>query len=205
MSQLTTENVSTISWVHNFLPYVVNSIPNDLASALDIGIGYGYIGYMLRKIKKIRRLDGIEIWYPYISDVKRHKIYDQIYIGDVLSEIAKIPNRTYDASIMLEVIEHIEKDRGKKILDELDRITKKFIIVSTPCSYFSSSPWDSNHYQLHRSVWTIKDFKSRGYRVRGHGLKVYPMKKLLYHMLQSFSFYFPSIAEYLIAWKKLDR
>jgi len=70
----------------------------------------------------------------------------------------------------IETIEHLPKNRGEKLLEELHRIADT-IIVSTPSAYFKQpkSHVERNPFQAHVSKWTVEDFKKRGYDVKGVG------------------------------------
>jgi len=59
--------------------------------------------------------------------------------------------------------------------------------------------------QRHKSSWTVKDFKKRGYKIHGFGLKIHPKNLMLWGGVRYFftpiSFLFPRISEGLIGTK----
>jgi len=116
-------------------------------SILDVGPGFGKYGFLAReylevwfwRIKKSEwkiQIDCLEAYEPYISVVHKY-IYNNIYIGDV----RKFPLRTlpnYDVIIFSDVIEHMEKDVGKKVLARLYDKANKAVLVSTPAEWYGA-------------------------------------------------------------------
>ena len=58
-----------------------------------------------------------------------------------------------------------------ELRQELEKLAKKRIIVGTPRGFMEQPDefLDDNPYQVHKSGWSIDDFTSRGYKVRGVG------------------------------------
>ena len=80
------------------------------------------------------------------------------------------PERSVDTIIMLDVIEHIEKDEAKRLLALTEKIARKQIIIFTPYGFMPSprgdiKEWkiDGGHWQEHKSGWTEEDFE--GYEI----------------------------------------
>lgn len=75
-------------------------------SVLDIGVGFGKYGFLLRELldlkpgeeggyaKWSRRIDGIEVEARYLTPVHEY-IYDRILIGDAITIMEKM-NLIYD-------------------------------------------------------------------------------------------------------------
>jgi hypothetical protein len=66
---------------------------------------------------------------------------------------------------VLEVIEHMEKPEGRKLLSEAERVSKERVIVSTPLR--GARYWYTAEH--HPSRWTVNDLRKLGYTVRGVG------------------------------------
>lgn len=135
---------------------------------LDVGHGYGATGLLIRSKINLPRvwcqLWGVEIYGPYHEMHKKMRIYDQLYLTNALS--MPIEDKTVDYSIATHVIEHTEKKDGLKLITELERVTKKRVIISTPNGYTESGPLDDNDYNNHRSAWRPREFQARGYTAR---------------------------------------
>jgi SAM-dependent methyltransferase len=89
---------------------------------------------------------------------------------DVLLDAAKNPlpfdNKSFDVILLLDVIEHMEKEEGKRLLEECKRVSSK-IFLFTPLWWDDNSRhvhdknlWCyGNPYNYHLSLWTEEDFK----------------------------------------------
>jgi hypothetical protein len=133
---------------------------NPITSVLDIGIGFGKYGVLMREFFDIRVkrydketwktiIDGIEIWAPYVNNLQQF-IYDRVYTGDIMKLYERLP--AYDLILMSEVIEHIPKDDGLKLLISLK--FDKALIITTPQVFSPRSGMDwENPYERHVSLW----------------------------------------------------
>ena len=115
------------------------------ASILDIGVGSGFYGEMIRRDLPDVQLDGIET-FDYANE--RWDCYDHISLEDVRGLVLE----DYDLYLMVDVIEHMSKEDGLALLDRLPGP----VIVSTPWHY-EQGP-DENPLQAHVSEWTLADF-----------------------------------------------
>lgn len=78
-----------------------------------------------------------------------------------------LPNRSIDTIFLIDVIEHLEKELGKKIIIECERVARKQIVLFTPIGFMhqESSPdgtdgWGlhGEEWQNHKSGWTPEEF-----------------------------------------------
>ncbi len=131
---------------------IINELvePND--KVLDVGCG---------DKERIKNLNGVhttlDIWEPFKPNV--------------LWDLNKLPlpfkDNEFDVTYLIDVIEHLEKEKGKLLLEEVKRVTKNKIIVFTPLwwtdnSYYmndKNSSYYGNPYEKHQSLWTKEDFK----------------------------------------------
>jgi hypothetical protein len=140
-------------------------------SILEIGTGFGKYGLLFREYLDIRaaandrarlspenwrvRIDGIECFAPYISDLQR-SIYDRLVIGDALDEIDKLPS--YDLVFLGNVIEHFPKEDGRLLLDKCIAHALRMVIVTTPESFTPQGAEYGNRHEARHSLWTQEDF-----------------------------------------------
>lgn len=123
---------------------------------LDIGIGWGKYGMLAREYSQaLERLDGVEVHAPYIQAMQK-AIYDKIYNIDILKDLETLP-KDYDLVLMCDVIEHMEKEDGYRIIDYFENSK---IIVSTPIT-FMYEPHPENTFEEHVSHWGFQDFETR--------------------------------------------
>jgi len=126
-------------------------------SVLDIGVGYGKWGFLLReqldwnpagRLKKEdweARIVGVEV-FAYESPL--HDWADVLEIVDSLEG--------YDLIVMSDVIEHIEKQQALDLLRRLLRNNRN-ILISTPFAFFTQEV-EENEHEDHVSHWTLADF-----------------------------------------------
>jgi hypothetical protein len=141
------------------LEHVVRMQPR---SVLDIGVGYGKLGLLVREALDFMdgrhersrwrvRIDGIDA-YPYESPL-HDWVYDSVRIGDAVAMADEL--RGYDLVLLGDVIEHFDKPDGLRFLATLLEQNRN-AIVATPYLFFEQET--ENPYETHRSHWTRDDF-----------------------------------------------
>jgi len=103
----------------------IDLIPNDVTTLADIGCGNGiFVNYLAEKRPglKIVGIDRSEAALKYVKTEKQ--------LGDI-NELTQLSG-SYDCVTCLEVIEHLPVNVYENALNELCRISKKYIIISTP-------------------------------------------------------------------------
>lgn len=115
-------------------------------SIMDIGVGSGFYGEMIRRDLPDVQLYGMEPFKGYENS--RYDCYDNIAYEDARTW----PFTDYDLFLMVDVIEHMSKEEGLRLLERLPGP----VLVSTPWHY-EQGP-DENPLQAHVSEWTLADF-----------------------------------------------
>lgn len=158
------------TWTRPFLHELLEEIPKDVESLIDVGCGRGIVGAMTRIYRAPKRLVGVDIFQDYIDFCKKYNIYDELHRLDLRRTPLPFQDNEFTVATCVETIEHLPKNHGEKLLEELHRIAET-IIVSTPSVYFRQpkSHVKNNPFQAHISKWTVEDFKKRGYNVKGVG------------------------------------
>lgn len=142
---------------------------------LDVGIGFGRWGILFREILEIwdeenysgkwnRQIDGVEIYEGYLME--HHKLfYSQIYRKDI-REFLEISTEKYDLINCGDIIEHLDKEEGRKLIDDLLAKTK-YLLINLPLGrYWEQEAKNDNPNEKHLSIWKINDFNK------------YPFKKI---------------------------
>ena len=140
------------------------------SSILDIGIGFGKYGFLAREYLEIwgenaeygkfnRRIDGIEPFEEYVTPCHRY-IYNNIYTIGAL-EFAKEQNFQYDLVLLIDVLEHLDKNDGSQLLELLLKKNKN-VLISTPKKFYPQDAVYKNPYEIHRSLWNKKDLLKFG-------------------------------------------
>ena len=140
-------------------------------SILDVGIGFGKWGHLFREYTDIVaaerepsryqktnwqiKIDGIEGHAAYLTEMHRY-LYDEIYVGDACELIRQVPR--YDLVFLGDIIEHLEKGKGSKFLEEAFAKCNQAVIATTPKYETGQTDLCANPLEQHRSLWTRKDF-----------------------------------------------
>lgn len=185
-------------------PIITGWLP-DLSGTkvLDLGCGKGSLGLLLRQARGglHAHLTGAEIFQPNIDFVRRFNIYDEILEGDITKR-DQWPE--FDIVVACEILEHLPRDAGERLLARLEEHTEK-VIVSTPNGRDLRGPIDGNPAEAHLSVWTVADFKTRGYEVMGvgsllhRGNRRHGLTAVVWHASTPFAHRVPRIAGNLVA------
>lgn len=174
----------------------------DCNSVLDIGCG------QRSRVQHLNIKDsvGVERFKPYIKESIFNKIHSKYVFGDIMK--INFADKSFDAVLMLDVVEHLSKSDGEKLLLKAEQWAKKKVIICTPNGFFSQRESDGNIFQKHLSGWTIPELKNRKYQIHGiHGLKYTNQNKFLYPLWllsQPFIHYFPQLAFQIFAVKTIS-
>jgi len=131
---------------------IIKSIPSDVKSVLDVGCGNGeLVNTIINDYPyRFKRVGGLDISCEALKYVKSEK-----YLGDV----TQLPFNTlsFDLVISSEVLEHLPYHDLKKGISEIQRVSKKYIIITVPndedlesdlryCP--NCSCWFNKHYHM---------------------------------------------------------
>jgi len=131
---------------------------------LDIGCGSNS---PIRYFSKKPYCVGVDAFEPSIKKSMAKKIHDEYFLTDILEIDKKIEPNSFECVIALDVIEHFTKKEGYLILDIMEKIASKKIIVFTPNGFVPQGVYDENPWQVHKSGWTVEEMRKRGYKVIG--------------------------------------
>jgi hypothetical protein len=144
---------------------VASAIDQEANTFLDVGGGKNDLLTSVRRFKKQLYFVNVDIFLPYLKFSKTKRYYDDC----VLCDIRYLPfkGKSFDLSVCLHVLEHLSKEDGLKLIEQLETITRKQVIVATPVGFQELHTYDGNPYQTHKSGWTPKEFEEKGFKVRG--------------------------------------
>jgi len=140
-------------------------------SILDVGVGFGRWGFLLRELLDIFRgryareewktcIDGVEVFESYITPMHRY-LYDKIMVGDAEKLVQGMAPNSYDVIILGDVLEHFEKEQGKDFLNGCCCVVKKAVIVCIPIGKgYPQGTVLGNVDETHRAVWEFVDFEN---------------------------------------------
>ncbi len=138
-------------------------------SILDVGCGQGLPMQVIKMRMKIGRSVGVDIHEPYLKQCKIKKIHSRY----IRSDIRNLPmkDKSFDVVIGLQVLEHLQKKDAWKVLEKMEKIARKQVIVAMPVGKTYHPAVDDNKYQLHLSAFYPKEYKKRGYKIIKMGRK----------------------------------
>jgi len=150
-----------VSSIFHTLVYCLRRELKNCSSVLDLGCGPN---------SPIKHTDvpfsvGVEAYKPYFEESKKKRLHNRY----ILEDITKVKFRpgSFDAVMMIDVIEHLQKKEGNELLKKAEIWAKKKVIVSTPNGFLPQKNIDGNPLQLHHSGWLIKDMRKLGYKAYG--------------------------------------
>lgn len=194
------------------LLYLLSKEIDDEWTILDVGCGRCS---PLKEIKKESYKVGLDHYEPYISKSKEQSIHNKYVLGDVRALPFKY--KTFECAIATEVLEHLNKEDGLKMLQEMERVAKRKIILTTPNGFLRTyaGPED-NPEETHLCGYTVDELKKIGFKVYGfNGLKVlwtirngkavlrFRVYILFVYLSGVFVYYFPQFAFQLFFFKKM--
>ncbi|RLB35932.1 MAG: glycosyltransferase family 1 protein [Deltaproteobacteria bacterium] len=189
--------VSSYEVIPEILNFIVNIRPSTI---LDVGVGFGKYGVLLRESLEIvderydkqewrTIIEGVEAFRNYRNPLHEY-CYDKVYYADIFSIIDNLKN--YDLIMLIDVIEHFQKDKGFKLINALLKHCNKALLISTPLFPASQEAVFGNEYEIHRSRWKIVDFVDYdfNFRIVGRGKKsqllvaIFPSKYQLHNTIR---------------------
>ncbi len=89
----------------------------------------------------------------------------------VRTDVRALPYRrgAFDAVVALDVIEHFEKDDARRVLDEMERVSRGLVVVLTPTGFVEQPGTPEEPWQEHRCGFEPRELEVLGYRVAGVG------------------------------------
>ncbi len=143
-------------------PYCLERELKHCASVLDLGCGPSS---PLQYAKNIKYSVGVEAFKPYFEESRSRRLHSEYIESRV--EAVDFPAKSFDAVIMIEIIEHLPKEVGQEILRKAEKWAKKKIIISTPNGFLQQKGRDKNVLQKHLSGWSLEEMKKLGFSCRG--------------------------------------
>lgn len=140
-------------------------IVGSCASLLDIGCGHA--SPVQRFSRRLERTVGVDLFTPYLERSRAASIHSEYHDVDALDVERRFGARAFDCVLALDLIEHMDKPRGLELLDTMERVARRKVIVFTPNGFVPQSAYDGNPYQAHRSGWWPAEMRERGFRLWG--------------------------------------
>lgn len=158
----------------SFIWIIRNAIDNRAETILDLACGEGKLTEAI-SVEKNLEVTGVDIDSVSLEKAALKKVYKRLICGDVETIAKRLikAGKKFDVVICFEILEHLTKEKGNRLLDLIEKLALKKIIVTTPRGYMEQieESLGENPHQYHVSGWYENEFTARGYIVRGLGLK----------------------------------
>ena len=133
----------------------------EIKTALDIGCGTS--SHLSRFRPKVETT-GLDAHHDAIDLAKERGVHNHYIEADILQDNI---NAQFDLVTLYGLIEHLPKTDGFRLLDSIEKLSSKFILLETPNGFVPQGPEFGNEFQRHHSGWFIHEFEGRGYTVYG--------------------------------------
>lgn len=132
-------------------------------TVLDLGCGL----MEPYKDSKIKEVIGVDVFKPYLDVIKKdYKVFHADLVWDMLYFVDK----SFDVVCALDVIEHIEKKASLELINHMERIARKKVVIFTPSKWDDNKlkngldAWGySNKRQEHKCLYTKEELEGLGY------------------------------------------
>lgn len=135
----------------------------ELKSVLDVGCGLSFKAQHL----SIQVRVGVDIFEDYLRRIDAEVPY-AVVKGDVRKLDDLFLPKSFDLVLALDIVEHIEKEESVALLDSLERIARKAVVIMTPKGLVPQNIdiWGhgGDHWQTHRCGWEPEELEARGYK-----------------------------------------
>lgn len=151
-------------WMNQY-PRSLYRATQGCASLLDVGCGTR--SPLQDGPWRIAYSVGVDAWQPAIDQSKAQGLHDEYVCCDVNALRARFAPRSFDCVAATDLIEHLKHEDGLRLLDDMEALARKRVIIITPNGFLPQQAYDGNEFQRHLSGWTAREMRARGYRVVG--------------------------------------
>lgn len=129
-------------------------------------LGSGKCSPVTRLVKRLNLSVAVDRYKPSLLENKKRKYFENYVLADV--RYPPFKSNSFDSVIALDVIEHLSKSEGLRLMKQMESISREKVVILTPNGYSSKEQLeDSNILQHHRSAWISVDFLNLGFAVFG--------------------------------------
>lgn len=150
---------------HQYESMLEHEILPSCKTLLDVGCGSN--SQVRAFSKKMEYTAGVDGYAPAIEKSRAAGIHSEYDVLNILEIANRFPANSFDCVLASDVIEHLEKSDGLKLMRDMERIARKKVVIFTPNGFLPQGAYEGNEYQIHRSGWEIDEMQGYGYRIVG--------------------------------------
>lgn len=150
---------------------IENIWPTGIESIIDLGCGDLW---HTANLPGVTRHIGVDIWLGQLklAEEKRPVIGWEPICMDALAYAQGCQEHYVDAVLAIDIIEHLPKDEGLELLDQIEWVAKKLVVCWAPLGMLERGPYNpdltENPYQVHLWGPEPEIFIERGWSVDIH-------------------------------------
>lgn len=200
---------------------VRRAIGDGVKSVLDLGCGEGSF---MKDICQAEdwHITGVELFAGSVEKARKIGSYEKVIKADVTKLPENILNKKYDLVFSSQVLEHLDKTKGKQALKVWEELARKRIVVTTPVGFIEYDPIEekseNNPLKKHLSGWKPQELIKLGFIVHGQGAKfiygrtglarkmpsILPFWSILALLVSPLTYLFPKLGLYMICVKEIN-
>ena len=156
-----------VSGFFHTMLYCLQRELSDCESVLDLGCGPSSpLQYCVGPTFTV----GVEAFGPYYERAVHGKTHTEV-VNATIQQL-DFPEKSFDAVVLTEVIEHLTEEDGLQALRAAERWARKKVIVTSPNGFVAQHAVDGNEMQEHLSGWPLRRMRELGFSAHGlAGLK----------------------------------
>lgn len=200
-----------------FITSILRKELRGVRSVLDLGCGDG-LKQPLRDVRYKGYTVGVDVYADSVRKAKSLHTHTRFLRLDITKNWNRFRDKSFDAVTAFDLIEHLTKKEGSKLIWQAQRIARKKVIILTPNGYVSQDARlrRGNRWNKHRCGWSEEEFLQQGFRCIGAGgLKIgrgekatirfrpWTLGQLFANVSQAVLWRFSSLCYHLIAVKDL--
>lgn len=110
---------------------------------------------------------GIELHQATFDRAVAAKTHDKLIHGDVRELSRHFQDKSFDACLCVDVVEHLTKLESEQLLNDMTRIARRVVVVICPVGWLEQQHNEEDDLQVHHSAWMPADLRAHGYAVQG--------------------------------------
>jgi hypothetical protein len=134
-------------------------------SLLDVGCGENSpVRSFSRKFTCSVGIDGFQ---PSIDKSRAKGIHHEYVLMNVMDLDKRFPADSFDCVIASDLVEHLKKEDGYRLINMMEKIAADRVIIFTPNGFLEQQECDGNPHQVHLCGWDADEMRKVGYKVTG--------------------------------------
>ena len=135
----------------------------DCPTVLEVGCG---TNSPMQYLAQEHRIEGLDIYEPSLKECMAKGFLKKGHLGSAMDIDRLFPEKSFDALVALDLIEHLPKADGFQLIEKMTRVARRRIVIFTPNGFVPQHD-DANPWQEHLSGWQMAEFQKLGFRVIG--------------------------------------